>query len=70
MASAASPAIAVAEEGGGEEEVQVGKEVTTGSGLKYVVTVAGKGAKPNPGDSIKAHYTGVCVSTVCCSFRP
>lgn len=70
VASAASPVIALAEGDGEEEEVQVGKEVTTGSGLKYVVTVAGKGAKPNPGDTIKAHYTGECVSvTVAALFE-
>ncbi|CAM9804283.1 unnamed protein product [Scytosiphon promiscuus] len=41
-----------------EEDVKVGEEVTTDSGLKYTVTVAGKGAKPSPGNTIKAHYTG------------
>lgn len=60
MISVASPVIALAEVGGKEEEeeVEIGKEVTTSSGLTYVVTKAGKGAKPNPGDNVKAHYTG------------
>lgn len=51
----ATPTIAHAEE---EDGVKVGEEVTTDSGLKYTVTVAGKGAKPNPGNMVKAHYTG------------
>lgn len=51
----ATPVVANAEEGDG---VKVGEEVTTDSGLKYTVTVAGKGAKPNPGNMVKAHYTG------------
>ncbi|CAN0097588.1 unnamed protein product, partial [Ectocarpus fasciculatus] len=51
----ASPMLARAEEG---DEVKVGEEVTTDSGLKYTVTVAGKGSKPSPGNMVKAHYTG------------
>jgi len=52
-----TPLVANAE---GEEDagVKVGEEVTTDSGLKYTVTVAGKGAKPNAGNTVKAHYTG------------
>ncbi|CBJ26279.1 FKBP-type peptidyl-prolyl cis-trans isomerase 2 [Ectocarpus siliculosus] len=50
-----SPLLARAEE---EDEVKVGEEVTTDSGLKYTVTVAGKGSKPSPGNMVKAHYTG------------
>ena len=50
-----SPLVANAEE---EDGVKVGEEVTTDSGLKYTVTVAGKGAKPNAGNMVKAHYTG------------
>lgn len=50
-----SPLIVLADD---EEEVKVGEEVTSDSGLKYVVTKAGTGAKPNPGDFVKAHYTG------------
>eukprot|EP00752_Nemacystus_decipiens_P011904 g10555.t1 len=52
----ATPIVANAEED--DDGVKVGEEVTTDSGLKYVVTVAGKGAKPSPGNMIKAHYTG------------
>lgn len=51
-----TPTVARAEE---EDGVKVGEEVTTESGLKYTVTVAGKGAKPNPGNMVKAHYTGM-----------
>lgn len=51
-----SPMVANAEED--DDGVKVGEEVTTDSGLKYIVTVAGKGAKPSPGNMIKAHYTG------------
>lgn len=59
VASIAVPAAAMAEVEEEEEEVvKVGEEVITGSGLKYVVTVAGKGAKPKVGNTIKAHYTG------------
>lgn len=43
-----------------DDGVKVGEEVTTDSGLKYTVTVAGKGAKPSPGNMVKAHYTGNC----------
>ena len=47
--------------------MKIGEEVTTGSGLKYVVTVAGKGTKPTAGQTIKAHYTGQwhCGYVVC-----
>ena len=51
-----TPLVANAEEDDGG--VKVGEEVTTDSGLKYIVTVAGKGAKPSAGNTIKAHYTG------------
>ena len=53
-AIAIAPVVTLAADG----EVKVGEEVTTASGLKYVVTAAGKGAKPNAGNTIKAHYTG------------
>ena len=32
--------------------------VTTPSGLKYIVTAAGKGGSPAKGTRVKAHYTG------------
>ncbi len=51
-----TPLVANAEE---DDGVKVGEEVTTDSGLKYTVTVAGKGAKPNAGNTVKAHYTGI-----------
>jgi peptidylprolyl isomerase len=35
-----------------------GKTVTTASGLKYVDVVAGKGAAPTAGKTVKVHYTG------------
>lgn len=57
----ASPILARAEE---DDEVKVGEEVTTDSGLKYTVTVAGKGSKPSPGNTVKAHYTGKRVVVV------
>ncbi|CAM9489313.1 unnamed protein product [Sphacelaria rigidula] len=50
-----SPVVALAAE---PDEVKVGEEITSDSGLKYVVTKAGTGAKPNAGDFVKAHYTG------------
>lgn len=53
---AAAPTVVLAEEDG--EERKVGDEVTTDSGLHFVVTAVGKGAKPSPGNTIKAHYTG------------
>lgn len=49
-----APAVTLADDG----EVTLGEEVTTDSGLKYVVTAVGKGAKPNTGNTVKAHYTG------------
>lgn len=60
VASVAAPSIVLAEGAPAEvvDEVKIGEEVTTGTGLKYVVTVAGKGAKPVAGQTIKAHYTG------------
>ena len=36
----------------------MGKEITTESGLKYTLTVEGKGVKPNKGDTVIVHYTG------------
>jgi FKBP-type peptidyl-prolyl cis-trans isomerase len=41
--------------GGGEE---VGKEVTTESGLKYVDLVVGTGRQAELGDTATVHYTG------------
>ncbi|CAM9700105.1 unnamed protein product [Chrysoparadoxa australica] len=39
--------------------VSAGDEVqTTSSGLQYIVTKEGSGAKPIPGATVKAHYTG------------
>lgn len=51
-----TPVVVNAEED--DDGVKVGEEVTTDSGLKYTVTVAGKGAKPAAGNMVKAHYTG------------
>lgn len=46
----------------GEAIAQKGKRgsdtVTTPSGLKYIVTKAGKGAKSKPGNVVVTHYTG------------
>lgn len=61
-----SPLIALADD---EGEVKVGEEVTSDSGLKYVVTKAGTGAKPNPGDFVKAHYTGALRVFLLLMFR-
>lgn len=51
-----SPLLAVAAEE--KVELKVGQEYTSDSGLKYIVTKIGTGAQPNPGDFVKAHYTG------------
>lgn len=32
--------------------------VVLASGLKYIEVAAGNGPKPNPGDTVKVHYTG------------
>ena len=39
-------------------EPVVGEEVTTESGLKYIVEVFGTGELPKAGDKVKVHYTG------------
>ena len=44
------------------EEAYPGRMQTTESGLKYVIVAAGDGPKPQPGTSIKAHYTGKFLS--------
>ena len=44
------------------EEAYPGQMRTTESGLKYIVVEAGDGAKPQPGTSIRAHYTGKFLS--------
>jgi len=41
-----------------ESKGEVGKEITTPSGLKYVDLVIGKGEMPKPGDAVAVHYTG------------
>ena len=48
--------------------------VTTESGLKYKVVKEGTGAKPEPGMTVKAHYTGWLddfdsIKKVCTSYR-
>lgn len=37
---------------------EVGKEITTSSGLKYVDLVIGKGAEAKSGSRVSVHYTG------------
>ena len=44
------------------EEAYPGQMQTTESGLMYIVVEAGEGAKPQPGTSIRAHYTGKFLS--------
>jgi FKBP-type peptidyl-prolyl cis-trans isomerase len=44
--------------GCGAEKPEVGKEVTTESGLKYVDLVIGKGAMAQEGSNVYVHYTG------------
>ena len=44
------------------EEAYPGQMQTTESGLKYIVVEAGDGPKPQPGTSIRAHYTGKFLS--------
>ena len=39
-------------------EPVVGDEVSTDSGLKYIVEVFGTGELPKAGDKVKVHYTG------------
>lgn len=40
------------------EKSRLGKEVTTASGLKYVITHEGDGKQAMPGDLVSVHYTG------------
>ena len=44
------------------EEAYPGQMQTTESGLMFIVVEAGEGAKPQPGTSIRAHYTGKFLS--------
>ena len=44
------------------EEAYPGQMQTTESGLKYIIVETGNGPKPQPGTSIKAHYTGKFLS--------
>lgn len=44
--------------GGQAASPAAGTEVTTPSGLKYVDIVVGTGASPQPGQTIRVHYTG------------
>ena len=44
------------------EEAYPGQMQTTESGLIFIVVEAGEGAKPQPGTSIRAHYTGKFLS--------
>ena len=44
------------------EEAYPGQMQTTESGLMYIVVEAGEGPKPQPGTSIRAHYTGKFLS--------
>lgn len=41
-----------------QKKIKVGKEYTTDSGLKYVVTQKGNGNQPVKGDKVNVHYTG------------
>jgi hypothetical protein len=56
--AAGSPPHAFASEGSGEDGF-----VTTESGLRYKVLTEGTGAVPAPGQTVKAHYTGMTVRT-------
>lgn len=42
----------------GESSDDYSAYTTTNSGLRYLDTVAGTGASPLPGDTVKVHYTG------------
>ena len=39
-------------------KLEIGKEVTTDSGLKYEVITLGDGEKPNESDKVEVHYHG------------
>lgn len=41
-----------------QEAKKTAKTVTTGSGLKYIDLLIGKGASPTAGKQVKVHYTG------------
>ena len=39
-------------------EIVVGQEITTESGLKYIIQAIGSGDNPKSGDRVYVHYTG------------
>jgi peptidylprolyl isomerase len=54
----AAEATATVTELGGEDQPKQENQVTTASGLKYVVVEEGTGTTPKPGDLVKVHYSG------------
>ena len=41
-----------------DKTTEIGKEITTSSGLKYIDEVIGTGNQPKTGDQVKVHYIG------------
>jgi FKBP-type peptidyl-prolyl cis-trans isomerase len=41
-----------------KRKVEIGKEITTDSGLKYIDETEGTGREAEEGDTVMAHYTG------------
>lgn len=55
---ASAPAAADAPAEAAAPAVEIGKKMTTDSGLEYEVLVAGSGASPSATDSVTVHYVG------------
>ena len=48
--------------------IELNKEYTTASGLKYIITKKGAGKKANPGNQVSVHYVGTLTDSAKTKF--